>query len=285
MTIIALVGDCTTTTAVAMAAAWPSDHDVVIFEADRSGGSLAGWLDTPTTPSLSSLVATSPGRQPQSSGEPGDGIGWPAVERVIQQSPAGIRFIAAPVRSREAAGAIDEADRLVVPLLASDRSTTVLADVGRRLPADGIPAVVAAAGSIVVIHRQDPASAGAASIRLDRLVELVAQVATVGAPIIVCIVGDRPFDVDEIATHVSMNSLSTNSFSTNSGMILDVCLIAVDPLSAMVFAGRTGVSRKRLARLPLARSVTRLVDQLAPTTERDGHDRGHGDVAPTWSVL
>ena len=31
--------------------------------------------------------------------------------------------------------------------------------------------------------------------------------------------------------------------------------IAVDPLSAMVLAGRTGVSAKRLSRLPLLRSI------------------------------
>ena len=57
MTIVAIVGDCTTTTCVALAAGWPVDDEVLILEADPSGGSLAGWLDTPNSPSLATIVA------------------------------------------------------------------------------------------------------------------------------------------------------------------------------------------------------------------------------------
>ena len=40
--------------------------------------------------------------------------------------------------------------------------------------------------------------------------------------------------------------------------------IALDPLSALVLAGRQGVSRKRLARLPLARSIDHSSTRLVP---------------------
>ena len=56
MTIVAVIGDCTTTTCIALAAGWPGRRRLVL-EADPSGGSLAGWLDTPSSPSLATIVA------------------------------------------------------------------------------------------------------------------------------------------------------------------------------------------------------------------------------------
>ena len=57
MGIVALVGDATTTTAVALASAWSADDEVVVLEFDPSGGSLAAWMDTPAVPTLSTFVA------------------------------------------------------------------------------------------------------------------------------------------------------------------------------------------------------------------------------------
>ena len=57
MTLIAVTGDCTTTTCVALASGWTADVEVIVLEADPSGGSLAGWLSTPATPTLASAVA------------------------------------------------------------------------------------------------------------------------------------------------------------------------------------------------------------------------------------
>ncbi len=57
VTVIAVVGDATTTTAVAIAVGWPAADEVIVLEADPSGGSLAAWLDTPSQPSLATIVA------------------------------------------------------------------------------------------------------------------------------------------------------------------------------------------------------------------------------------
>ena len=70
-------------------------------------------------------------------------------------------------------------------------------------------------------------------------------------------IGDDPFDVDEIAAYVAAHASVTLESATT---------IAVDPLSAMVLAGRTGVSAKRLSRLPLLRSIAPLADLLAAAT-------------------
>ena len=49
MTVIGLLGDRTTTTAMALAVSWPGERPVTVLEADPTGGSLIGWLDDPST--------------------------------------------------------------------------------------------------------------------------------------------------------------------------------------------------------------------------------------------
>ena len=45
MTVIGLLGDRTTTTAMALAVSWPGTRPVVLIEADPTSGSLLGWLE------------------------------------------------------------------------------------------------------------------------------------------------------------------------------------------------------------------------------------------------
>lgn len=253
MGIVAVVGDATTTTSIAIAAAWPRDDPVLVLEFDPGGGSLAAWVDVPPTPSLSSFVA---GRSAsRNRDEPAD---WRDVEAIVRSSPTGVRFIAAPTRTREAARSIEEAGGSLLAALAS-APATALADLGRSRPADRLPAALTAAQQVVVIHRQDPASSGAAAVRLDRLVEAMEQLNTLAAPVHLAVIGDDPFDIDEIAAYLTAHASVTVESATP---------IAADPLSAMVFAGRTGVSAKRLGRLPLLRSITPLADRLAAGTSR-----------------
>ncbi len=245
MSLVAVVGDCSTTTAVAIAATWPDEDDVVVLEADRSGGSLAGWLDTSLTPSLSTIVANAHALDTAPS------AAWFVVDSMVRRSASGLRFIAAPVRAREASRAIGEASRTIFPLFASLAEPTVLADCGRLTPADPLPTPVSLASSIVVVHRQSDASASAASVRLERLAEVIDELAPLGVPIELCIVGNRPFDIDEI-----------HRFVIGDGEMVTAHALADDTLSAAVFAGRTGVSAKRLARLPLMRSARKVTNAV-----------------------
>ena len=50
-----------------------------------------------------------------------------------------------------------------------------------------------------MVHRQDPASPGAASVRLERLVESMEQLGVLDGRLHLAVIGDDPFDVDEIA--------------------------------------------------------------------------------------
>jgi MinD-like ATPase involved in chromosome partitioning or flagellar assembly len=190
VSVVAVVGDCATTTAIAMAAAWPTNDDVVILEADRTGGSLAGWLDMPLTPSLSTIVANGHALDTAPS------AAWFVVDSMVRRSASGLRFIAAPIRAREASRAIGEASTTILPLIASLAEPTVLADCGRLTPADPLPTAVSLASSIVVIHRQPDASAAAASVRLERLAEVIHDLAPLGVPIALGVIGNRPFDLD-----------------------------------------------------------------------------------------
>lgn len=236
MTLVAVLGDATTTTSVALAAVWPLDDDVIVLEADPSGGSLAGWLDVTASPTLATIVATG--------GDGPDGV-MATIRSMTRSSESSIRFIAAPVRALAAHRAIDEAVRVVVPAIAADPTMVALADLGRPDPA-GPPAIVRCASMVVIVHRQDPRSVGAETVRLERFVELIEQLAASGASPVAAIIGNDPFDPAEIAQFLDE--------SVPTALAQSVTL-ADDPLAAAVLAGRTGVSASRLRRLPLMRTA------------------------------
>ena len=59
MTLLAVCGDVSTTTAYALASMWPTT-DVLLVEADASGGDLAAWLDIPEQPGVATAVTMAP---------------------------------------------------------------------------------------------------------------------------------------------------------------------------------------------------------------------------------
>ena len=158
MSLVAVVGECSTTTAVALAATWPAGERVVVAELDPSGGSLAAWLDVPRSPNLSELVA---------SAEAGS---WPAIEAACQHTASGVDVLVARARRRGGA-AVAAAIPTVVPVLAALDGVTVIADGG---PVGGVlTPVMGAAATVVLVHRQRARSAAAAAVALERLGHIV----------------------------------------------------------------------------------------------------------------
>ncbi len=270
MASIVIGGDCATTTSLAIAAAWPEpgvldiDRTVMVVEADPKGGSLAAWLDTALSPSLSSVVAALHQRSPDGADRTHR---WAAVDSMIRRSKAGVSFVPAPFRAREARGAIAEAERTLFPLLASDDRIAALVEVGRVDPLR-LPGPTRAAELFVLVHRQDASSAPASTVRLERLAETVASIRAGGQRVGLAVIGADPFSLDEIV-----------EFTDPNGPAWD---LADDRLSAAVLAGRTGVSARRLARLPLMRSARPMSadlasliqsphDDLARVQPSDGH--------------
>jgi len=252
MPMIVIGGDGATTSALALAAGWPEvqadnvdgERDVVVVEADPTGGSLAAWLDTPLSPSLSSMVTALHRGSSTGATRPTQ---WSLIDAMIRRSASGVRFVPAPFRTREARGAIGEADLLLFPLLAAVDHTVALVDVGRIDPLR-LPPATRHADLLVLVHRQDASSAPAATVRLERLAETVEAARDTGATVGLALVGEDPFALGEVVDFTSPNG--------------PAFVLAPDPLSAAVLAGRTGVSTRRLARLPLMRSAASAASEL-----------------------
>lgn len=250
MTIVAIAGDATTTTAVAIAAGWSTnrDDDVIVLEADPDGGSLAGWLDTPAQPSLATIVANAgidAGRSHRTV------LG--TIQAMTRQSDSGVRFVSNAVRARAAHRAVEEAALVVMPALAG-APTVVLADVGRVRAGDAPSPAIRAADVVLIVHRQATASASAATVRIERLVEAVEELAHLDAAFVLAVIGRSPFDPAEIGQFVDESVPDT---------LQHIVSLSDDPLAAATLAGRSGVSAKRLRRLPLMRDAARLAGDLA----------------------
>ncbi len=251
---LAIVGDRATTTALAVASAWPRG-EVAIVEADPSGGSLAAWLGLPASPSLSTAVART--SAPSGLGGRATRSAWSTIEPLLQPAGRGVRVLVAPMSGREASRTVTEAGHAVLPCLAQvDDPPAILVDAGQLRAGEPLPATVRMADRLLVCHRQEPASAAAASVRLQRLAELLGTLDASHQPV-VAVIGDDPYDTGEIAAFVDdqlerWGSLVRPRFVP----------IADDAPSAAVLAGRSGMSAKRLGRRPLVRSCADLAELL-----------------------
>ena len=174
------------------------------------------------------------------------------IDAMVRRAASGVRFVPAPFRTREARGAIGEAELSLFPLLAALDHTVALVDVGRIDPLR-LPTAMRHADLVVIIHRQDASSSPAATVRLERLAETIDAVGDTGATVGLALVGEDPFALDEVV-----------DFASPSGPAF---ALAPDPLSAAVLAGRTGVSTRRLARLPLMRSAALAASELDRVVE------------------
>ncbi|MFN3256610.1 MAG: hypothetical protein ACE37B_13035 [Ilumatobacter sp.] len=258
MTGLAVVGDVTTTTTLAIAASWPSSNptrqsaigvdaptDIAVVEADPTGGSVAAWLDMPVSPSLSAAVTAL--HHARSTGASAGQL-WSTVQPFIRAAPSGPRVLPAPIRSLEARRSISEAATTLFPLLHATDTIIALFDVG-RIDAFAPAPTLRSSACTVVVHRQESASAAAEAVRLERLAETMAALHNAGHRTLLTVVGDTPFDVAEIVEFAAPGTPAAR--------------LPVDPLAAAVLAGRRGVSERRLHRLPLMRAAAHLAHALA----------------------
>lgn len=244
MASIAIVGDCTTTTSLALAAGWPNrgaggHRELIVVEVDPAGGSLAAWLDTPVAPSLSTIVTA---LHHEISVAASTTAMLRTVDTMVRRSAAGVRFIPAPFRSIEARRAVIEAEQSLLPLLAAAPDAVAILD-GGSIDPHRQPAACRHADVTVVCHRLDASSAAAATVRLERLAEHVAALRDAGRTVAIAVIGNDPFPLDEIIEFAAPGAPGWQ--------------LAADSLAASVLAGRSGVSMRRLARLPLLRSAAR----------------------------
>ncbi len=246
MSLVAVVGDGCTTTALGIAAAWPRNEPCVVAEFDPAGGCLAAWLDLPRSPGLAEVAASS---------APGS---WPAIEAAIQRARSGVDVLLAPTRAVEAAAVMHAATTSVLPVLGALDSPVFVADGGRLRGA--LSALAVQADVVVIAHRQNSGSCAAAALGFERVAELASLLAMRSIPTVVAMIGQRPYAADEVADFVEADT---------------VVALADDAWAAAILAGRAG-SAARLARSPLMRSCTELAGVVSA---RLRHVRLH-DGAP-----
>lgn len=153
-----------TTTAVALAAAWPGPEPALVVEANPAGGRLAELTGADPGRGLASLAASAAHGTPDS----------PATVRVldhVQLLPSGVLYLASPSTPEEVCAALS------APMTVTDTSEAglsdlvVLADCGKA--AEGSPAAPLTAGAdvLVVVVRADLADPVVAGRRVREITE------------------------------------------------------------------------------------------------------------------
>lgn len=135
-----------TTTALALAAAWPAARRLVV-EADPSGGDLGAWLGLPPAPGLASLAAAiRRGHSP--------GAAW----RHAQPAGSGLSVVAAPAGGEQAAACLAA---LTAPMAGTgwlsstspEEEGVVVADCGRLDPwSPGLAVAAQAAVTLLLVR-------------------------------------------------------------------------------------------------------------------------------------
>ena len=239
MTVIGLLGDRTTTTAMALAVSWPGTRPVALIEADPTGGSLLGWLED------ASALGRSRGR---GGAELKSGAGTPidvflrdlernggagsdrtlpdrvipnGFKRVNNEGNTGegpiadldldLEIVTAPIHPLEAERAVARLP-IASPLTLETShwrewcaERACLIDLGYRphRPLEGLN--LSAVDLLVLVVAQRSSSAGAAAAHIGRMTGVADQLrASAGAqpPVAVLVIGDRPFNPFEVGDHI-----------------------------------------------------------------------------------
>ena len=227
-----------TTTAAALALTWSGA--VVLAEMDPSAGDLAAWWDLTESPGIGTAVTDI--HRPD----------W--ITANTQQAASGVLVMPAPLRAREASGAVGEATRSVLPALCAYRDVTVLIDTGRSTH---VPAAATAGATVVVIvAAQIPDAPRATAAILERTGDLADTFASNAVDAVVAIIGTDPYPLGAIENYVGTTCHA----------------VADDPLGAAVIAGRPATGRLA-TRSKLIRSIAPLASELAEQIDRATESR------------
>lgn len=226
----------------ALAAAWPSHREVLVVEADGSGGDLVVRLclardDTPgirSEPTTVHLAAAARG-----------GLSDRLLLEHLQRLPGSgeIRALVAPPSPFSAASALRSlVDAGLAECLSTLGSRDVLVDVGRLDPDSAELELVRTVGRVVLVVRS--CVSGVIHTR-----ELAAGLSDLGVEVSLMVLGEKPYPPAEIAAAIGVASV--------------VGVLADDPIGAAGFEGSSGRPRG-WARSRLVRSSAMIADRLAP---------------------
>jgi len=248
-----------TTAMLACASVWPGR--VLLVEASEEGGALAARFALPVEPGLTTFAAAS---RHGSNGDGAAGVLGPHVQPL--PGTGRITALVGPASLEPAQALLRTAAARLASLLAHV-AEDVLIDVG-RVPASPLAApLLAGAERVLLVVRPRVEELTALAHRLPHL-------ASLGPAPELLLVGDRPYGPDEISEALQVPVVG----------VLDHDPDTADALAA---AGPP----RRLARSPLLRSATGIVDRLTadrpaprPADGPDGRVNGHEAASRRWLV-
>ncbi|TMB90735.1 MAG: chromosome partitioning protein [Chloroflexi bacterium] len=222
-----------TTTAVALASVWPGTERVLVAEVDPCGGDLAARFSRPLEPGLISLAAAS--RR---------STGAALLLEHCQQILGELDVLLGPARSDRAEAALRVLGERGLWRELGNSEEQVLADCGRLDAQSAAVAVVEASALLLLVARPVLSELQHVHARLPSL-------RRVGQRVALLLVGNGPYQSREVSETLDVEV---------AGMLPD------DKHAAGVLHGEPGSSRA-LARLPLLRSASALVDDFMKPRE------------------
>jgi len=235
-----------TTTALALAATWPSHRRCLLVEADPFGGVIAARYGLGDAPGLSSLAADS--RQ---------GLDDDAVGRHTQHLPGGVPVLVGPATPDEAHAVLRDITDALTVWSTEQTEMDVIIDCGRIPPGLPTVGVIAEANVVLVLTRPTLDQLRPAAHRVDTL-------NTSGVDAGLLLVGDKPYGPAEVTASMKVSVTG---------------VVAWDPRTAAVLTGSHGAVHD-LRRSPLVRSVATLAGRLAPTPSPEPDLETTTQVAP-----
>jgi hypothetical protein len=187
-----------TTAVAALAATWPVDRDLIVAELDPAGGDLIVRFDLAPEPGLVTLAAA--GRR-----ELGPGTllahtqSLPVADRATGEGAASRRALLAPVSAEQASASLTALRGGLVAALAG-LDADVLVDCGRLDPSSPAFDVAMGADLLVMVARPVVSEVHHLSTRLASISSRAVSV---------LMVGDRPYEVSEVAGAVGADALGT----------------------------------------------------------------------------
>jgi hypothetical protein len=220
-----------TTTVLALASAWPQGRPVTVIDLDLAGGDVAGWLELPGTPNVSTLAADC------RHGIDPDGLAANA-RRLPGQGE--VQVVAGARSPEEAAAAVELLHRAGFDALLEGLALRgdVLVDFGRLDALDPRAPMLPHLDALLVVARPTWSQVHHIGTRLAAW--------RAHANVRMVLVGDRPYGPADVAEALGVDVVG---------------VLADDPSGAGVFSG-SHVRTRGLGRTRLWRSAAALSDRL-----------------------
>ena len=224
------------TTALAMAAVWRPERRVLLVEADPAGSASAPRFGLGYERGVASVAPAC-----RHHFLPGDVAGH-VHPLTLGAGRAGIEVLVG-VRAAEQSRALSRFWDSFGSAMAGEESTDVVVDCGRLWPDSPALGIVRAAPLTLLVVRPDTEGVVAAQLRATALVEGGADPDRLG----VVVVGDRPYGPADVAEAIDVPVVG---------------VVASDPATAALLAGRPPARGRSLARAALLRSARALCDEV-----------------------